>query len=234
MIFDAGLAGRYDTGRRLSPADIGTWMAAARPFLPGPGGAVLDLGAGTGRFGRALARATGARIVSCEPSAAMRAVCPSRPLVGGSAEALPFRGRAFDAIWASQMIHHVGDLAAFTGNVRRVLRPGGRLLLRGGFGPPDDLPFYRYFPAAWPDRTGMSSVLAAVDLPRIAHLHVEQTLAESPREFVERARSRALSNLAALDDDLFGRGIRAMERDAAEGRLPAPVVERLDLVVFGV
>jgi ubiquinone/menaquinone biosynthesis C-methylase UbiE len=234
VVFDAELAGRYDAGRRLNAADIDAWMAAARPFLPGAGGVVLDLGAGTGRFGRALAEATGARIVACEPSAAMRAVCPSRPLVGGAAEALPFRDGAFDAIWASQMIHHVGDLPAFTANVRRVLKPGGRLLLRGGFGPPDDLPFYRYFPAAWPDRGQMASVLAALDLPRLAHRKVAQTLAESPRHFVERARSRSLSNLATLDDDLFERGLQAMERDAAEGELPAPVVEHLDLVVFRV
>lgn len=232
MVFDAALAGRYDAGRRLRPVDIDAWMAAARPFLPGPGGRVLDLGAGTGRFTAALAGASGAAVVACEPSAAMRLVCPARPLVGGSAEGLPFRDATFDAIWASQMIHHVTDLEAFTAGVRRVLRPGGRLLLRGGFGPPDDLPYYQYFPAAWPDRTEMASVLAAVDLPRVAHLKVSQVLAESPWEFVERARSRSLSNLATLDDAVFAEGLRAMEQDATEGHLPARIVEQLDLIVF--
>jgi SAM-dependent methyltransferase len=231
-IFDAGLAGRYDHGRQLRAADVGAWMAAARPYLPGADGRVLDLGAGTGRFTRALADATGAAVVACEPAAAMRAVCACRPLVGGAAEALPFRASVFDAIWASQMVHHVTDLAAFTAGVRRVLQPGGHLLLRGGFGWPDELPYYRYFPAAWPDRTQMASLLASIDLPRVARLKVPQVLAESAEEFVARARSRSLSNLATLDDALFEEGLRTMERDAAEGRLPDRIVERLDLVVF--
>ena len=234
MIYDAGMAGRYDAGRRLRPADIGAWTAAARPFLPGPGGRVLDLGAGTGRFAAALAEATGAAVVACEPSAAMRDACAFRPLAGAAAEALPFRDGSFGAVWASQVIHHVTDLPAFTAGVRRVLAPGGHLLLRGGFGAPDALPYYRYFPAAWPDRTGMSSLLAAIDLPRVARLRVAQVLAESPREFVARARSRSLSNLATLDDALFEEGLRAMEADAAGGRLPDRIVEHLDLVVFGV
>jgi len=80
----------------------------------------------------------------------------------------------------------------------------------------------------------MSSLLAAIDLPRVARLRVAQVLAESPREFVARARSRSLSNLATLDDALFEEGLRAMEADAAGGRLPDRIVEHLDLVVFGV
>ncbi|HEY0531431.1 MAG TPA: class I SAM-dependent methyltransferase [Actinoplanes sp.] len=234
MVFDVGMAGRYDAGRRLRPVDVDAWMRAARPYLPGPGGRILDLGAGTGRFTLTLARATGATVVACEPSEAMRAVCPSRPLVGGSAEGVPFRAGVFDAIWASQMLHHVTDRPAFTANVRRVLKPGGHLLLRGGFGPPDELPYYRYFPAAWPDRTQMSSLPASLDLPLVAHLKVTQVLAESPPEFVARARSRSLSNLATLDDALFEAGVRAIERDAAEGRLPGRIAEQLDLVVFTV
>ncbi|MFI6071566.1 hypothetical protein ACIA5C_08250 [Actinoplanes sp. NPDC051343] len=54
----------------------------------------------------------------------------------------------------------------------------------------------------------------------------------SAEEFVARAWSRSLSNLATLDDALFEEGLRTMERDAAEGRLPDRIVERLDLVVF--
>jgi ubiquinone/menaquinone biosynthesis C-methylase UbiE len=237
MVFDAGMAARYDGGRRLRTADVGAWMDAARPYLPGVGGRILDLGAGTGRFTLALSEATGATVIGCEPSGAMRAVYAAGLLVGGAAEAMPFRDGVFDAIWASQMVHHVRDLGAFAGNVRRVLSPGGRLVVRAGFGLPDELPFYRYFPAAWPDRTEMPALLAsltsALALPAIAHLKVGQVLAESPQDFVSRARSRSLSNLATLDDSLFHAGLEAMERDAAEGRMPSRIVEQLDLVVFG-
>jgi hypothetical protein len=100
MVFDAGMAARYDGGRRLRTADVRAWMDAARPYLPGVGGRILDLGAGTGRFTLALSEATGATVIGCEPSGAMRAVYAAGLLVGGAAEAMPFRDGVFDAIWA--------------------------------------------------------------------------------------------------------------------------------------
>jgi len=241
MVYDVSMATGYDRGRRLRAQDIDAWMAAARRYLPGPGGRVLDLGSGTGRFTVALAEATGATVVACEPSAAMRAVCraacPGYPIVGGTAQATPFRAGAFDAIWASQVVHHVDDLAAFAGNVRRVLMPGGHLLLRGGFGPPGELPLYRYFPEAWaPGKerslSQISEVLAAAGLHQSQHVQVEQVLAESPDEFIDRARSRSLSNLAGLTDAVFQSGLRAMEQHAREGGMRDRIVEHLDLVVF--
>ena len=256
MVCDVSTATGYYRGRHLRAPDIDAWMVAARRYLPGAGGRALDLGSGTsdanlgpattasrrrntcriatragpgsssGRFTVALAEATGAKVVACEPSGAMRAVCraacPGHPIVGGAAQATPFRAGVFDAIWASQVVHHVDDLAAFAGNVCRVLKPGGHLLLRGGFGPPGELPLYRYVPEAWPpgkERTlsQISEVLAAAGLHQSQHVQVEQVLAESPDEFIDRARSRSLSNLAGLADSVFQSGLRVMEQHAGEG-----------------
>jgi ubiquinone/menaquinone biosynthesis C-methylase UbiE len=236
MIYDTAMARRYGPGRRLRQSDMDRWMAAARPYL---GAAVLDLGAGTGRFTAALAATTGGMVVACEPSGPMRERCPARPVVGGAAEALPFHDGSFDAVWASQMVHHVRDLDAFAAGVRRVLRPGGRLLLRGGFGRPEELPLHRYFPGAWPDPGQMAALLvrvtdtlAAAGMPLTARRKVTQVVAESPEDFLVRARSRSLSNLATLDDRLFEAGLRELERDAGAGRLPERIDEELDLIVF--
>ncbi|SEG96981.1 Ubiquinone/menaquinone biosynthesis C-methylase UbiE [Nonomuraea solani] len=236
MIYDDTTAAAYDRGRWLRAGDIDRWMAAARVYLPDAGGRVLDLGAGTGRFTAALARACGATVVACEPSEAMRAACraanPGTPVVAGTAQAVPFQDAAFDALWASMVLHHVQDLPAFATSARRVLRAGGHLLVRGGFGPVEELPLYRYFPEAWAvellplDR--ITEVLAAAGIERVDHLKVEQVLAESADEFVERVRTRSLSNLAKLPEDVFQRGLRALER----GGVPGRVVEELDLVVF--
>jgi SAM-dependent methyltransferase len=243
MVYDDAMAAGYEHGRRLRARDIDAWMAAARRYLPGVGGLVLDLGAGTGRFSVALAEVTGAMVVACEPSDAMRAVCrvncPQVPVVAGTAQAAPFQVEVFDAIWASQVVHHVDDLAAFAAGVRRVLKPGGHLLLRGGFGPPSELPLYRYFPEAWAPGTAVtvslskvSEVLAAAGINLCRHVKVEQVLAESPDELIDRVRTRSLSNLAGLADAVFHDGLRAMEQHARDGGMPQRIVERLDLVVF--
>jgi SAM-dependent methyltransferase len=147
------MAAGYDRGRGLRSRDVEKWMAAASPYLPSAGGRILDLGAGTGRFSAVLAESCGAEVFACEPSAAMRAALrsnlPDALLVAGTAEAVPFRAGVFDAVWASQVVHHVRDLPAFAAGLRHVLRPQGHLLIRGGFGSVQELPLYRYFPLAW-------------------------------------------------------------------------------------
>lgn len=229
------MAEAYLRGRNLRTTDVAAWMAAAAPHLPGPGGRILDLGAGTGRFTAPLARSTGATVIACEPSPAMRAVFPpGPPLIAGAAERLPLAAGSVDAVWASQMLHHVTDLAAFAGGVRRVLRPGGRLLLRGGFAPPRRLPLYRWFPQAFTDFAGLladvTTRLAALGLSLTARTTVSQRYADSAAELIEKAATRSLSNLAQLPDDVFAAGLRTLQREAPA--LHYPIDERLDLVIF--
>ncbi|WP_148307910.1 class I SAM-dependent methyltransferase [Actinoplanes friuliensis] len=231
-VYGSTMAEAYLRGRNLRAEDMSAWLAAAAPFLPGPGGRILDLGAGTGRFTAALGEV--ATVIACEPSAAMRAVFPGgQLLVGGSAEAIPLAAASFEAVWASQMVHHVKDLEAFAGNVRRVLKPGGHLLLRGGFG---ELPLTRWFPEAFAaDAEGLLGVvtarLAEVGLTLTARIEVGQRYADSAQELVDKVRTRSLSNLAVLADDHFADGLRALEQDAPG--LTYPLDEQLELVVFG-
>jgi demethylmenaquinone methyltransferase/2-methoxy-6-polyprenyl-1,4-benzoquinol methylase len=51
------------------------------------------------------------------------------PLVQGRAEALPFRGDLFDMLSMGFALRHVPDLAATFEEYRRVLKPGGKVLL---------------------------------------------------------------------------------------------------------
>jgi SAM-dependent methyltransferase len=234
-VYGAAMADAYPRGRYLREADLTTWMATAAPYLPGPGGRILDLGAGTGRFTTVLAESTGATVIACEPSAAMRAAFPAgAPLVGGAAEALPFGRAAFDAVWASQMLHHVRDVDAFARNVHRVLRPGGHLLLRGGFGPPEAMPLPRWFPTAFRDfgflLTDVTDRLGALGVSVTATIHVPQRYAGSAAELVDKVATRSLSNLARLPDEEFAAGLDAVRRDAPGLRYP--LEERLDLIVF--
>lgn len=87
-----------------------------------------------------------------------------------SATALPFRAGSFDAVLCSHLLKHLPaqDVRALLGEVHRVLRPGGRLLL-WEFAPP---PSARLTPLyLWVAR----NVLCA---PRIYALRDEAALAE--------------------------------------------------------
>jgi SAM-dependent methyltransferase len=237
-VYDPAMAAAYVQGRSLRAADVAAWMAAARPFLPGPDGRVLDLGAGTGRFTAALAEGCGATVVAAEPSAAMRTafVPVGGMIVGAAAERLPFAAGCFDAVWASQILHHVRDLAAFAQSVRHVLRPGGHLLIRGAFGGVDELSLAPYFPSAFvsggPLLDAATNHLASAGVTRRARLTVPARFAGDADELIAKVASRSLSNLAALPDETFHDGLTRLKADATSGRIAFPIEEHLDLVVF--
>lgn len=50
--------------------------------------------------------------------------------VAGDCEALPFADNSFDVVTCSMSFHHYPDPGQFFASLRRVLRPGGRLILR--------------------------------------------------------------------------------------------------------
>ena len=97
------------------------------------GDRVLDLGCGDGaltdRLARAGAHPTGVEVAQAAVDRA-RARHPDlvfelAPIDG----ALPLADGAFDVVWCSEVIEHVADTARWLSEVRRVLVPGGRLLL---------------------------------------------------------------------------------------------------------
>ena len=98
-----------------------------------PGERVLDLGCGDGWMTAALAAAgmavTGIEIADAALDRA-RARYPQLDLRRAPIDGpLPLEDSACDVVWSSEVIEHVADTARWISEVRRVLRPGGRLLL---------------------------------------------------------------------------------------------------------
>jgi ubiquinone/menaquinone biosynthesis C-methylase UbiE len=96
----------------------------------------LDLACGTGRYAIEHAR-RGLRSVGVDRSAPMLRVARARAgqagvspaFVCADGAALPFREGAFDLVTLILGLEFVPDPAAVLGEVRRVLRPGGQLVL---------------------------------------------------------------------------------------------------------
>jgi demethylmenaquinone methyltransferase/2-methoxy-6-polyprenyl-1,4-benzoquinol methylase len=98
-----------------------------------PGMLTLDVAVGTGLVAREVSRIVGERgvVIGVDPSPAMIAASPLHgvKLVRGIGEALPFPDRTFDFLSLGFALRHLDDLEAVFREFRRVLKPGGRLLL---------------------------------------------------------------------------------------------------------
>jgi SAM-dependent methyltransferase len=217
----------------MDVAESGMWWyralhARIADALVGVTGRVLDAGCGTGGLLAALAvRAPSLRPVGLEFSAfaARRAAAKSRAVVvRGSVNAMPFADASFEAAVAADVLCHAAvDPAAALAELRRVLRPGGRLVV--------NMPAFAWLQSAHDRRVHnarrqtaaeLRAALAAAGFTRIRARYWNGLLL--PLMIVERKlfarRQDAASDVAAFPPwlDTILHGITALER-----RLPFPL-----------
>jgi demethylmenaquinone methyltransferase/2-methoxy-6-polyprenyl-1,4-benzoquinol methylase len=130
-MFD-GVAGRYDVTNTLMTLGMDRrWRRQARRALgTAPGERVLDLAAGTAVSTVEIGR-DGAFCVAADFSLGMLRAGAYRnvPSVAADALRLPFADDTFDAVTISFGLRNIADTAAALGEMARVTRPGGRLLV---------------------------------------------------------------------------------------------------------
>jgi len=121
----------YDVALGVLSFGSGKWYRRVALIRAGlkPGHRLLDLATGTGAVARAAADVTGA-IVGADPSIGML-TSGREPFarVQATSEALPFDDASFDFISIGFALRHFADLQVAFRECRRVLRPGGRLLI---------------------------------------------------------------------------------------------------------
>lgn len=128
------VARRYDiTNDVLSLGQDRRWRSAVTEAVdPSYGERVLDLAAGTGTSSVPF-RDRGAFVVPCDFSQGMlkvgKAARPGLPFVAGDGMRLPFRDGTFDAVTISFGLRNIVDPEAGLAEMRRVTRPGGRLVV---------------------------------------------------------------------------------------------------------
>ena len=128
-VYESGHAGIYEICKDDYPQLVAE--LEAEPF-----GDVLDVGCGTGAVVELLherypeARYTGLDLTPAMIDVAQAKGLPNCAFVVGDAEDLPFGDASFDAVISSNSFHHYPNPSAFFAGVARVLRPGGRLILR--------------------------------------------------------------------------------------------------------
>jgi SAM-dependent methyltransferase len=98
----------------------------------GQGGTVLEIGCGSGMglpYLAAHARMVVGGDYTMDLLREARKHLPDTDLVRMDAQHLPFRDRSFDAVLMLEMIYYVADQDAAFAECRRVLKPGGKLMV---------------------------------------------------------------------------------------------------------
>lgn len=202
------IAGRYDfLNRTLSLGSDVVWRRRASALLaPRPGEAILDLCSGTGDLALEVLRRSGGRtrVLAADFTFEMLALGRRKfrqaaapiPEAGADGLRLPFGPGRFDAVVVSFGVRNFEDADRGFREIRRVLKPGGRLLVleftprptgplapavsfwcerilpRVGRWVSGDSGAYRYLPdsvSAWPDPEELSVRLRAAGFADVRH-----------------------------------------------------------------
>jgi SAM-dependent methyltransferase len=250
-------AGAYRRARTLPAHVLEPWTAAVAPIAAevraasrdrgGRPGAVLDLGAGPGGFLDPLAEWFDAPVVAVEPSEAMRAearaagTSPRFAYVGGRAEQIPLAGDVADVAWLSTVVHQFDDLGAAAAELRRTVRPGGLVLVRGFFADLSLTGLFGHFPgigrsaATFPLTDAVVETFAAAGfgLRHVVDVVEPWTFELGPWTERVRAIRHTDSALRPLTDDEVEAGIASVQ--AAHGAAAGPIVSDtvIRLLVLG-
>jgi demethylmenaquinone methyltransferase/2-methoxy-6-polyprenyl-1,4-benzoquinol methylase len=126
----------YNRLEKIVGLGTGSWYRRQALLRAGlkPGLQVVDVGMGTGLVSREILKITGEpqRLVGVDPSPGMMRQAGFEPLVEcrlGRAEDIPVPDASADFVVMGYALRHVADFSAAVDEFRRVLKPGGRLLI---------------------------------------------------------------------------------------------------------
>src|SRR3990170_1302935 len=152
--------------RRIATVEL------AKLLAPKPGDSVVDVGSGLGGPARYLASVYGCRVTGVDLTPEFVAVATELArLTGlsdrvdfrqGSALDLPFADDSFDLAWSQNVAMNIADRPRYYAEMRRVLKPGGRLAIQDVAQGPAGAPHY---PLMWAD-TPATSFLRTADETR--------------------------------------------------------------------
>ncbi|WP_436533748.1 class I SAM-dependent methyltransferase [Actinoplanes sp. HUAS TT8] len=237
IAYDESDATAFEANRHLDGDGLGPWREAiGRHLDPRPGMRLLDLGCGTATWTAAFRSWwPGVEVIAVEPSAAMRERAVAGPVLAGDAADIPLADGSVDGVWLSTVIHHVPDLGAAAREIRRVLKPGGAVLIRSAFpGRHEGITLCRF----WPE----TITVLEQSYPSVAVIEnafgvsgsvveaVTQVSAGSLREAAASLRREAHTLLQLISDEAYADGLARLW-DAVSTE-EGPQTDTLDLLVM--
>jgi SAM-dependent methyltransferase len=244
--YDARLHAVYAAGRRMSQDALDAWMRALAGHLPANRRlAWLDLGSGTGRMTPSLADAFGGPVYGVEPSDRMRAQAlahaghPAVTYAAGDAERIPLPDASCDAALLFFVWHHVVDGAAAARELRRVVKPGGKVFVQSNFyDTVPDIWWFRVVPEWWEAERAMfrseaevTGDFAGAGWALVSRDEVTWLRAPTLTDDFDRLKLRSVSVFEHLSDEVIEAGFAEIEK-ALPSLGDAPQYETSQLLVF--
>jgi ubiquinone/menaquinone biosynthesis methyltransferase len=211
------IAGRYDRANRIMSAGVDVlWRRKAiKALLAGLGDSprVLDLGAGTldGSL-EIVRRCRGAQVFAADFARNMLVLGRAKPgadrvaVQVADGHFLPYRGDAFDAAFSAFCVRNLRDLPRGMAELRRTVRPSGRIAILEFFRPARRRPFWDGFYNA--------RVLPLLGRAVTGDAAAYRYLPESIAAFVSRAefeeQLRAVGFASVRGHDLFPAGVASL------------------------
>ncbi len=192
------------------------------------GGAVLEVGCGTGDYAAAMVTTTSCTVHALDASREMLRHAPELEALNpiqGHAGSLPVADAALHMIYSVNMIHHLETVAPYFREAFRALAPGGILctatdseaIIRRRN------PLSRYWPSTVPlelqryhDLRALRGEMSAAGFRDVDTCEGRSTF---PIDDTRPYRDKAFSCLELIAEDAFQRGLRAMAADLEAGPL---------------
>ena len=242
----SGGADAYRRARTLPPEVLAVWRAAVEAVPRQVCQRVLDVGAGPGGFLEPLQEWFAAPIVAIEPSPAMCAdaagagLARSFPYCAARCEELPLADNSVDVAWLSTVVHQFDDRDAAVRELRRVLRPGGRVFVRGFFSDVPVTGLFASFPgiaraaATFPSSREVASSFASAGFALASVADVIEPWRFDLTAWTARVRSlrHIDSALRPLTDTEVADGVRIVEEAHRGARGPIASDGTLRLEVY--
>jgi glycosyltransferase involved in cell wall biosynthesis/ubiquinone/menaquinone biosynthesis C-methylase UbiE len=125
----------YEAVEKHRYQDYGPWMPEVMEFARHRGEQVLEIGGGLGTDLAQFAK-HGAHVTDIDLSSGHLALAQENFRLRGlegrfihqDAERLPFDDNSFDLVYSNGVLHHTPNTTAVVAEIRRVLRPGGKVI----------------------------------------------------------------------------------------------------------